>query len=89
MTDDIPVIASGQNAPLVGILIGRNKEPSQILFSAQDGRFPLPIDLNAVPQGGGIVLALPGQTWSVQARCRDSNPSSTANMSDWTSVTIL
>ncbi|MEC8513337.1 MAG: hypothetical protein VX015_14435 [Planctomycetota bacterium] len=72
------VVAASQNQiPLSnGFLcitgtIGRYVGPGQIRSTGTTGAFELPIDLQAIPQGGGTAATNPGQTWNFQAWFRD------------------
>lgn len=68
----IPQAGGTSNGNLcVGGQIGRFVGPGQILNSGPNGRFELPIDLSALPQGSSPVAAMPGESWSFQAWHRD------------------
>ncbi len=56
----------------LGGQIGRFAAPSQILDSGVGGTFSLSLDLNAFPQGSGLVAVTAGQTWNFQAWFRDT-----------------
>lgn len=62
--------ASNGNLCLGGS-IGRFTAPSQIQNSGAAGEFALAVDLNAIPQGVGVVGTSPGDTWHFQAWFRD------------------
>ena len=51
--------------------IGRYTQPSQIQSSGATGTFSMMIDLNAVPQGGGTVGVMAGESWNFQAWFRE------------------
>ena len=65
----------------IGGVIGRLIAPGQILSSGATGEFQLPLDLNQLPQGNGVVSVMPGQTWNFQAWHR-SNIGLGSNFSD-------
>ena len=48
----------------------------------------IPVDLTAVPQGTGPVVAQPGETWSFSCWYRDVNPHSTSNFADGVAVLL-
>ncbi len=54
--------------------IGRYVGPGQIQNSGPGGAFSLLIDLTAIPQPNGAVMASPGDIWNFQAWYRDSGP---------------
>lgn len=69
--------------------IGRLIGPGQVLQADASGRFSLQLDVNAIPIGGNLFSAQPGESWSFQAWHRDiggSHPSS--NLTDGTTVTF-
>jgi len=62
---------------------------SQIGNSGFSGNIPLTVDVMAIPQATGDVVALPGDTFNFQCWYRDANPNSTSNMSRGYSVLFL
>jgi hypothetical protein len=56
----------------LGGSIGRYVGPGQILISDGAGAASLTIDLTSLPQPGGSVVVMPGQTWNFQAWHRDA-----------------
>ncbi len=59
-----------------------------VLRSGAGGTFFGTVDLNAMPQPGGAVAVVPGDTWNFQAWHRDANPSATTNFTNAMTVTF-
>ncbi len=56
--------------------------------SGADGTFFASVDLNAIPQQGGAVAVVPGDTWHFQAWHRDANPTATTNLTNAVSISF-
>lgn len=66
----VPGPGSNGNICLAGS-IGILSRPGQIMHSGPGGTFELAIDLTMIPQGGGFVPVVAGDTWNFQAWYRD------------------
>ena len=56
----------------LGGAIGRFVGMNQIVFTGSNGEFSLRVPLTMVPQGGGFVAVMPGDSWNFQAWHRDA-----------------
>ena len=59
---------------------------NMIQNSGLSGSFEITLDLTSIPQPGGSVAVLSGETWNFQAWFRDNNPVSTSNFTDGLSI---
>jgi len=67
----VPGPGSNGNLCVTGV-IGIFSQPGQIKASGPGGEFEAAIDLTAIPQGGGSVAVLAGETWNFQTWHRDN-----------------
>lgn len=68
----------------LGGTIGRFQQ--QIQSSGALGTFSITVDLTALPQPNGAVVAMAGETWNFQCWYRDANPQTTSNFTDAISI---
>jgi len=66
--------------------IGRYNKSVQ--FTGNDTFFAMTVDLTQIPQPGGSVAAVAGETWRFQTWFRDKNPNPTSNFTDAVAVTF-
>lgn len=64
--------------------VGRFNQQAQ--QSGTSGAISISVDLTAIPQPGGAVQVMAGQTWSFQCWHRDANPTVTSNFSNGIAV---
>lgn len=82
-TAGAPAVLSGSTGSLcLTGAIGRFVGPGQIFGSGPDGSFVLFVDTSAIPQPGGLVTVMPGDTWSFQAWFRDGAAGNASNLTD-------
>ena len=67
-------------------LQGAGRYAPQIMSSGPEGIISLQIDLDSVPQPGGAVAVVPGETWSFTLWHRDKNPGQTSNFTDGVAI---
>jgi hypothetical protein len=81
----VPGAGGSQGTLCLGGAIARFVSQSQ--SSGAGGVFSVPIDLSAIPLGGGTAVA-PGETWRFQCWYRDVNPNSTSNFTSVRAITF-
>lgn len=88
LTGSFPMAGGSQGTLCLRGGIGRLRGPGGAFNSGPFGNFHLQIDLDNIPQPGGAVMVLPGQSWFFQAWHRDTNPGSTSNFTTAVEVVL-
>ncbi|MEM1449659.1 MAG: hypothetical protein AAGI22_11125 [Planctomycetota bacterium] len=70
---------ASQGTLCLGGAIGRFTAPGEVFLAGPGGEARLRIDVNALPEAGATVAALPGETWRFQAWFREPGPPSGTN----------
>ena len=81
--DDVDVTGAAGDLCLGGS-IGRFVGPSQVQSSGAQGTFAITVDLAAIPQPGGAVPAMIGESWYFQSWIRDPDAPGINNNSRFT-----
>lgn len=85
--DFIPMVGGSDGGLCLGGTIGRFVLPGQIQSSGDAGRIEVSVDVDALPQGGSTVGALPGEVWHFQFWHRDATAAG-SNLTQALSVTF-